>query len=128
MFASRATAQQNADTGFAVSHGKLLSLSLGRRLDEMLVFYVVAVALLAAIVIPAWQAAQVTPVFDRKVEQTVDLASKGDRLRKPDVANACTGLTYGNETSECLVAIARDSGRERAAGVRIVTFDQAGNG
>jgi hypothetical protein len=128
MFASRALPLDTAETGFAVSNGKLLSLSLGRRIDEMLVFYVVAVALLAAIVIPAWQASQVTPVFERKIEQTVNLASKGDRLRKPDVDNACSGVTYGNETSECLVAIARDSGRERAVGVRIVTFDQAGNG
>lgn len=127
MFASRAHRETAAQTGFAVPHGRLLSFSFGRRLDEMLIFYVVAVALLAAIVIPAWQASQVTPVIERKIGETTQLAAKGDRLRKPDVDLACSGVTYGNETGECLVAIARDSGRE-TVGVRIVGFDAAGNG
>lgn len=127
MFSSRAHDETSTATGFAVPHGRLLSFNFDRRLDEMLIFYVVAVALLAAIVIPAWQASQVTPVIDRKIGETVQLAAKGDRLHRPEVDLACSGVTYGNESGECLVAIAKDSGREMPA-VRVVGVAVAING
>jgi hypothetical protein len=118
MFAST---RENArhEAGFSIS-ARMRVMEIWRRTDEMAVFYVVAIALLCAVVIPAWQASQVTPVVQRAVV-TSDLAAKGDRLRRPAIDIACESGAYGNETAECLVAIARDSGRDGA--VRIVEFE-----
>jgi hypothetical protein len=117
MFAS---ARENArnEAGFSIS-ARMRVMAMWRRTDEMVVFYVVAIALLCAVVVPAWQASRVTPVIERAVV-TSDLAAKGDRLRRPVIDIACQGAAYGSETTECLVAIARDSGRDGA--VRIVEF------
>lgn len=131
MFASAAAhtaaEAEAAQTGFHVSRKRLGLIGLRARMDEMIVFYVVALALLAAIVVPAWQAAQVTPVTERP-RALESLAFKGDRLLRPEIDIACSGETYGNEKPECLVAIARDGGIDRTGPVRIVTFDMAGNG
>ena len=102
-----------------------------RLFDEMSSFYVIAAVLLLAIVVPAWQAAQPTPVVERVVEepvQTSSAAKKGDRLRNTEVDLACSNATYGNESAECLVAIAKQSGRTQVGDVRIVGFGEAGNG
>ena len=128
MFASGSATSEftTQEGGFVAPAGVLKNLAMRARLDDMAIFYVVAVALLAAIIVPAWQAAQTTPVVERQIEVS-STAGKSDRLRRPLADIACSGATYGNETVECLVAIVRDSRREPTAKVRIVDFNSARN-
>src|SRR5690606_29636622 len=108
MFINASTGGGNTeiDTGFAARGGRLTALARRARQDEMAVFYVVAVALLAAIVVPAWQAARITPPIERQVverqvadwqAQPARAAGKGDRLRRAEVGPACSGVGYGRE-------------------------------
>lgn len=129
MFASAAPSslpREADDHGFTVSRGRVTFNALRARLDDMAIFYVVAGAILLAILVPAWQAVQVTPTVPRAVAVET-AAAKGDRLRRPALDIACSGVTYGSETAECLVAIARERGRDGTHTVRIVEFG-AGNG
>ncbi len=115
------------EAGFGLSRASLLGLRMRALADEMTVFYVIAAALLAAIVVPAWQASQPTPVVERVIE-TGRVAAKGDRLRSKEVDAACWNATYGNASAGCLVAIAKDSGRANVSEVRIIGFGEAHNG
>ncbi len=127
MFADASIRTEAAEAGFDVPSRPLHGLRLRARIDEMFVFYVIAAALLAAIVIPAWQAAQVTPVIERKVE-IVEMARKGDRLGHPEADTACANPAGGDAAAGCIVAIVRDGGRDPAGPLPTVEFSAAGNG
>ena len=110
---SRTRSSHAAAPSFHVSPRTLRMLNLARRLDDMLMFYVVTVAIFASIaVLPAYAA--IAPAHQGK-----EAATKSDRLPSGEVESACAGQSWGRETGECLVAIFRDSGRE-PGNIRIV--------
>lgn len=118
MFASTSTG-----TGFGAMRARLRLNGLRNRIDDMTIFYAVAGAILAAILVPAWQASQIATVTPRIVE-TPRAAAKADRLRGPATGFACDAAAYDGETAECLVA----SAREAAGAMRVVGSDAGRDG
>lgn len=102
---SRNRSSLPAAPSFHVSPRTLWMLRLAQRFDDMLMFYVVTVAVIASIaVLPAYAA--IGPIHPEKA-----VATKSGRLPNGAVERACTGHGWGDESRECLVAIVRDSGR-----------------
>lgn len=92
-------------------------LHVHQRCDEMLMFSVVATALLMSMaLLPAYGAVT--------APKTESVDSRSDRRPNEAVVQACAGQTWGHETVHCLLAIAHDSGREMPRHIRIVVASE----
>lgn len=103
----------------------LPELALRRRSNEhpMVMFAALAAVCLGSMALaPAAGPALASPVRAAvKVAETVEPTGKGPRLMPLTEADiACHGQIWGNENEECLLMIARESGREPSRQIRMI--------
>lgn len=55
-----------------------------------------------------------------KMPRFVERTEKGDRLVPSETEIACQGQTWGSEDADCLLMIARESGRKETRAVRMI--------
>ena len=101
----------------AFALGRLRS---GAARHPMGMFAVVATAALASIMVPLSGAVALSPAGQGMQEQRVAPATE-ETVPASEIDVACSGQSWGNETTKCLVAISKDGGKTISARIRTIS-------
>jgi hypothetical protein len=61
-----------------------------------------------------------TASVDTRATIKTGATTKADRLPVSDTQRACQGQSWGNESLDCLLMIAKDAGKDRARSIRMI--------
>ncbi|MFC3644282.1 hypothetical protein [Aquibium oceanicum] len=95
-------------------------LRRGAARRPMGLFAAVSTAALASILVPLTGAVALSPAGQRTQEQRLTPAAE-ERMPASEIDVACSGQSWGNETTKCLVAISKDGGKTISARIRTIS-------
>ena len=95
-------------------------LRRGASRHPMGMFAAVATAALASIMLPLTSAVALSPSGTGTQEQRIAPAEDG-MMPASEIDLACSGQSWGNETTKCLVAISKDGGKTISARIRTIS-------
>lgn len=102
-------------------------LALRRRTSDhpMVMFAVIVATAFASMALvpssgPAFASIGVSSPRPAKLADEPNTTTKADRAARSETDIVCTGQAWGAESEECLIAIARESGRHDIRAIRLV--------